>query len=72
MNYRYFWKDVEYDSMDWRLYEILTNPHHGRADGFKTEEEAVAAFVKANEEFPHLCPRQLELIKVYSTYRWGD
>jgi hypothetical protein len=72
MNYRYFWKGVEADSMDWRLYEILANPKCGMEDGFKTEEEAVAAFKRADEEYPHWCPRELELIKVYSTYRWEE
>ena len=69
MNYRYFWKDIEYGSMDWNLYAILTNSEFG---GFKTEDEAVNAFKRANSEYPHWCPRELELIKVYSPYKWED
>lgn len=68
MNYRYFWKGLDAQNL---LYEILSNPR-GRAGGFKTEEEAVAAFNHADAECPHWCPRELELIKVYSTYRWEE
>jgi hypothetical protein len=67
MNCRYFWANAS-SLHNERLAKILSNYF----DGFETEDAAVEAFKHANHEFPWECPRELELIKVYSTYRWEE
>ncbi len=74
MNFRYFWKELSEDGL---LKEPKDVGHHydnipmnSYDYGFKTEQEAVDHFTQLNKEHEWSCPRELVLIKVYSTYRF--
>jgi hypothetical protein len=73
MNYRYFWKELSDGLLKepkdvGNLYDSF--PVNGYDDGYKTEQEAETAYNELCTNYEWSCPRELVLIKVYSTYRF--
>lgn len=73
MQYRYFWKTLTEEGL---LKEPVVGVGNDESilnvgkDGFKTEKEAQDHFVEVRKLYGWWCPRDLVLIKVYSTYRF--
>jgi hypothetical protein len=74
MNFRYFWKELSEDGLlkvpEDVGYRYDKVPVNGYDCGFKTEQEAVDRFTELNKQHGWGCPRELVLIKLYSTYRF--
>ena len=74
MNFKYFWKELSDDGLFKEPKDVGHNydatPMNGYEGGFKTEQDAVDHYKWLNKQHQWSCPRELVLIKLYSTYRF--
>lgn len=72
MQYKYIWRELTDDGLLKEPKDIgayyEAESVNGYSGGFDTEQEAVDHFTMLSEKHGWACPRELVLIKIYSTY----